>query len=229
MAWLGAARLGLAGTARQGMARHVAARHGMAWPEVARGSWETVTSRGAARCVTRREAIMVFRFKPGARLKGDAQAVGEALAALEERDGELTPEVVEREARKKSSPLHDLFEWDDSEAAYKYRLGQAAHVIRCVVVIDTPETPPMTAYVRVDVRPEVEDGDLDKDEEPPPARSSYRSTAVVMSDAELRAQVLDRALNELRAFQKKYRNLSELAGVFEAIDKAAALEDLVSA
>jgi hypothetical protein len=169
---------------------------------------------------------VVFTFKRGSHLRGDPQKVGEALAALEAQHGELTPEMVERAARRKSSVLHDLFEWDDSEAAYKYRLGQAAHLVRCIVVIDAPESPePFTAYVRVDVPGE----DAGESEEPAPKRSSYRSTAVVMSDAELRAQVLGRALSELRAFQRKYRSLSELVDVFEAIERAAAREELISA
>lgn len=167
---------------------------------------------------------MVYRWKSGSRLSGDAQAVGRRLEELSTQHGELLPEIVERDARKKGSPLHDLFTWDDSAAALQYRLGQAAHIIRCVIVIDDPAAPePHTAYVRV----EVPNG-VGLDDEERVFRSSYRPTALVMSDAELREQVVARALRDLAALRQKYRDLDELAEVFRAIDRVA-LREKVSA
>jgi hypothetical protein len=162
---------------------------------------------------------MVYQWKKGSRLTGDAQAVGQRLEELREQHGELRPEIVEKDARSKGSPLHDLFEWDDSAAALQYRLGQAAHIIRCIVVIDDPVVPEAhTAYVRVEV-PEEAGAD-----EEPARRSAYQRTVDVMSDAELREQVIERALHELNAWRQRYRMLDELAEIFRAIDRVNARE-----
>jgi hypothetical protein len=159
---------------------------------------------------------MVYTFKRGSRLTGDAQAVGETLDALKERDGELRPEAVEREARKRRSPLHDLFEWDDTAAALQHRLGQAAHIIRCIIVVDDPLVPEAhTAYVRVEVD---DNGGVDEE---PVRRSSYQRTVDVMTDDELRKQVLDRARKEHTAWEKRYENLLEVAEICAASTKKA--------
>ena len=61
--------------------------------------------------------------------------VAARLARLTEKhDGVLLPEHVVKDARRKTSPLHDLFEWNDTAAAQKYRLQQARRVITSVRV-----------------------------------------------------------------------------------------------
>jgi hypothetical protein len=47
--------------------------------------------------------------------------------------GTLAPQDVLTDARNPNSPLHDLFLWNDSEAAEAYRLIQAREVVRVVV------------------------------------------------------------------------------------------------
>jgi hypothetical protein len=47
------------------------------------------------------------------------------LNEIEQRHGIISPHDVLREAENLSSPLHDYFEWDDDEAAHKFRLLQA--------------------------------------------------------------------------------------------------------
>lgn len=49
--------------------------------------------------------------------------------------GEVTPTLVLKKAKLKKNPLHDYFEWDDSEAAREYRLIQSRKLIRQVKVI----------------------------------------------------------------------------------------------
>lgn len=56
------------------------------------------------------------------------------LADLE-TNGRLTPEAVVEDARDEHSPLHDFFEWDDSEASHQYRLWQARTVIKSVNLV----------------------------------------------------------------------------------------------
>lgn len=62
------------------------------------------------------------------------------MATSEERTKELTriykrdkcvqASVVVEEAKPKSSPIHDEFEWNDKVAGHQYRLGQARRMIR---------------------------------------------------------------------------------------------------
>ena len=55
----------------------------------------------------------------------------EALKEIAKRDGGLLrPAAVVDAARDEKSPLHGAFEWDDTEAAQKYRLLQAQSLIR---------------------------------------------------------------------------------------------------
>lgn len=67
-----------------------------------------------------------------------------------EVDGVITPDAVLKEAAKKKSPLYSYFEWDDSKAAYNYRLDQARALIRSVRVVVTEESHQIStiAYVR---------------------------------------------------------------------------------
>lgn len=63
-------------------------------------------------------------------LNGDAQAVGEWLYTLPDRSAEAIVEA----ARKKNSPAHGIFEWDDSEAAKQFRLVQARVLVQSIDV-----------------------------------------------------------------------------------------------
>jgi len=129
-----------------------------------------------------------------------------ALKAIQKRNGgRLYPEAVVAAARPAASPLHRYFEWDDGLAAEQYRLEQAADLIRIVVEV----LPGTKVETRVFVS-------LTSDRA---TRGGYRLTLDVMNSAETRAQLLADARAELDQFRTKYRELSELAAVFEAIDR----------
>ncbi|MBS5944936.1 hypothetical protein [Varibaculum cambriense] len=72
--------------------------------------------------------------------------VEKELRALHSRDGVLTCEAVVREARAKSSPLHDYFTWDDSRAAERYRLIEAGRLIATVRIEYTPKKAAQVVY-----------------------------------------------------------------------------------
>lgn len=143
---------------------------------------------------------MQYSYKPGAQLKTPAEVAGQVCQELEESGG-LTAKRLLDASRPVDAPLHDEFEWDNSEAAEKYREYQAAHIIRCIIVRpEQVEKEPVRAFVNVtdNVR-------------------SYRSLDVVLQTTNLREQLLGQALKDLRAFEQKYSTLSELAEVFNAI------------
>lgn len=123
----------------------------------------------------------------------------------QENDGLLRPEDVVQKAEDSESLLHPYFDWDDSEAARKWRLEQARRLIRVAVIIIEPEqTSPVRAYVSLL-------GDR-------PVGNGYRTTVEVLADAGKRRRLLQQALSDLAVFRRKYALLSELAEVFAAAD-----------
>jgi hypothetical protein len=119
--------------------------------------------------------------------------------------GVLMPLAVVDAARPPSSPLHSRFEWNNTEAAEKYRLWQARQLIAITVSVigDSREKEQVWVSLKSD---RVADG-------------GYRGLVAVLSDSEMRAQLLQDALEDMRVFETKYRHLQELAEVFAAIRK----------
>ncbi len=157
---------------------------------------------------TKKEVTMKYGWKGGSRhTKHDAQRIGEHLEKIREREGYLTAEIILRDAHKKRSPIHKLFEWDDTEAAVQHRLSQARSLTRSVVIIvEGPkgELDPIRAFVHI--------GE--------PQGGHYTSLHVAMSDEDLRNQVLDRARDELDIWQKRYQDFVEFAEIYRAIEKS---------
>ena len=76
--------------------------------------------------------------------------IKEALQQIENTEGMITASQVVRNAQDEHSPLHDLFTWDDTVAAHKWRIREARQLIR-TVKIDVQmgnETIRTVAYVK---------------------------------------------------------------------------------
>jgi hypothetical protein len=146
------------------------------------------------------------RLQRGARVP--AQVVGERLEQLRAgAGGELTPDGVIADARNPNSPLHTLFEWNDSDAAHQYRLVQARALIRAVVVRyrAAPESGGRSIVAFVNVK----QGD----------RQYYTATAVALADPQRRAIVLRQAWEDFQALRKRYADLAEFSRFFAALDE----------
>lgn len=63
------------------------------------------------------------------------EAVELELRRLHDQHGGLFPEKVVDAARVDTSPLHEHFTWDDSEAAHQHRLNEARFLIREVKIV----------------------------------------------------------------------------------------------
>jgi len=122
-----------------------------------------------------------------------------------ENGGLLLPSAVVDAARPASSPLHSKFEWDDTAAAEQYRLQQARQLIRITVNVIGGRADEEKLWVSL--KPDRTNG------------GGYRGIVSVMSDTNLRNQLLEDALEDAENFQQKYRHLSELSEVFAAIKK----------
>ncbi len=76
---------------------------------------------------------MTYQFDPPL-YDVDPDAVRSELESLEDADGVLNPEVIVEKAKSAKSAMHSMFEWDNTEAAQKYRIMQARHIIRIFIV-----------------------------------------------------------------------------------------------
>lgn len=145
---------------------------------------------------------MVYKWKTGAVIGISAQIAGEECERLA-AEGRLTAKDLLDDNRPKDAPLHKAFEWDDAIAAEKYRTDQAAHIIRSVVVVpETEDREPTRAFFTVE-------------------RKVYEPVKIVISDDRKRAKLLEIAYKELTAFRRKYKSLSQLTPIFDAIDEVA--------
>lgn len=159
-----------------------------------------------------------YKFKPWARLSGDAQKVGETLEELRATHGTLSPALVVSSARAADSILHDYFEWDNSAAAELYRHNQASHLIRSIVVVTTPGLDlqtPMRAFVSI--RGAAEESDSEDG-----AAGSYTSITEAVRVVSYREQMIADALRDLEAYRQRYRMLTELTKWDAALERARA-------
>jgi len=64
-----------------------------------------------------------------------AQTYGEALEQINADYGRVTTNIVVSEAKKKSSPLHDYFDWDNNVASKRWREQQARNLVNHIVEV----------------------------------------------------------------------------------------------
>lgn len=146
---------------------------------------------------------MVYKWK-NYKYSVPAEVVGKHFQKLEKKEGALTSQNVLESARSEKSPIHSLFEWDDTKAAEQYRLKQAAQLICNLTVEIETDDKPIECRAYMDVS-EAKVG-------------SFINVQSAFQSEESREVVLRRALNELSAFKAKYKNLLELQDVFDVID-----------
>lgn len=146
---------------------------------------------------------MVYKWK-NYKYSVPAEIVGKHFQKLEKKEGALTSQNVLESARSEKSPIHSLFEWDDTKAAEQYRLKQAAQLICNLTVEIETDDKPIECRAYMDVS-EAKVG-------------SFINVQSAFQSEESRDVVLRRALNELSAFKTKYKNLLELQDVFDVID-----------
>ena len=138
----------------------------------------------------------------------NARAKAEIDRLVAERGGALTARDLLEFARDEDTALHTCFTWDDSEAGEKYRLLEAAKILRVQVTLITA-TEVETTQVRVRTFTNLMDG------------AGYRPTVAVLENEDLTAAMLEIAKRDLEVFRRKYtvlRKVAALGGLFTAID-----------
>ena len=116
-------------------------------------------------------------------------------------DTDTSAEEILEKAKDENSELHKCFCWDDTEAARLYRLEQARHIVCNLVFVteDEDEAPVRVFHISTE-------------------KSVYKPTKLILQQPDEYQALLNRAKQELYAFQRKYKTLVELDEVFSAID-----------
>jgi hypothetical protein len=133
-----------------------------------------------------------------------------ALGELHAEHGVLRAQDVVDAARDTESVLHaEVFRCSADEAANNWYLEEARRLIRVAVT----EQPELGQPVRVFVS-------LPSDRKVP--GGGYRRLTDVIAHDQMRAELLQAALDDLRSAKERHKHVRELTEVFAAIDAADA-------
>jgi hypothetical protein len=138
------------------------------------------------------------------------QRVRDELSIIRSRHAAITPDDVLAFAENPETALHTQFNWDDSEAAHKYRLWQARQLLRAyITVVDRGdgEKAPSRAFVSVQKSEVSERG--------------YVPTQEILSDTERRRDLVIAQVERISSILKSYP-LVELQPIAEAVEKVRA-------
>ena len=133
--------------------------------------------------------------------KADAETVYKEITALGDS---FSPEQIVEAAKEESTELHKCFTWDDTVAAESWRRHQARMLVaQLVVKTETTDKEPVAVRVIASTA----------------TRNEYKPVVKLIEAEQGYADLLARAINELKAFQQKYKAITELREIFEAIDE----------
>lgn len=141
-----------------------------------------------------------YQWADGSRMTGDPELAAKVCKELE-RKGSFSAEELVNASADENAPLHDMFEWNDTVAARMYRIEQAKKIIRSIVVVTEDRPIAYRQFSSV-------------------SSKTYMSTRTALSSEQTRAILLGAAKAEMERFKMKYKTLTELAEVFDAIDSA---------
>ena len=148
---------------------------------------------------------MIFEPTEGSHITiKQAQKYGEVLFALEEQHQGITAELILQQATSKLSPLHDWFEWNNKIAAHEYRLEQARRLVRSIAI--TMQYPDGERQVRAFKI--IRNGE-----------TSYKSIIKIQSNEIYRQQIIQNAFAELKAWERRYKDYSELKDALAMVDE----------
>lgn len=139
------------------------------------------------------------------RKRAPRNRIQEELEARRSPDGRLYGDVIHAWAENhRDSAIGRALEWDDTKAGYEYRLIQIRTLIRVHTI--TVNNTPTYVSLRIDR----------------PIGGGYRHIRDVMQTPTLRACALADALQDLKRVQTKYQHLTELAEIWEAVERVEA-------
>ena len=159
-----------------------------------------------------------IQYKPGKELRGiSATVLHRALMQIKKNqpDGRLTPEVIVEVSKSKNSVLHRFFNWDDSEAAHKYRMFQARGLInRTYIVVCKPGAEKRKSGMSKVIVYKAIISARDPEKE---TRNSYHSVVEVARRPDMSDIYLNSLKNKVRAIIKEFESYKELTEILNTL------------
>jgi hypothetical protein len=151
----------------------------------------------------------IHRFRRGVRIPSgvDRDAALDAIVDYSHRHIPAE-KVYEEVTADPTHPLYPWYEWDTDKVLREHHLMQTRQMLRSVEFVIVKQ---QDEEICVNVVTNVEDKNT--------GERVYTNTVDAMADPAYREQILQQALMELKRFQSKYRALSELAQVMDAINQ----------
>jgi len=160
---------------------------------------------------------LAYKWKQGSRVKVKPTVAAKELdrlkAAAKKRKEPFGSAHVVAAAKSTRNPLHGEFEWNNAKAAHAHRLEKARYIIRSLEVVVTKKVggkvqSSQTLRQYTSLGTGTEDGE----------DSQFHDTQDVLSDAEMRLQVLTKIWRQLVGLRRQYVDYKEFAEVWSAID-----------
>ena len=159
-----------------------------------------------------------FSWRSGYSYMVPAETVGNVLEDIEKRDGVVTSESFLDYSRPEDSVTHELFEWDDSIAAEKYRKRQATQIINQLEVhIVCEERPGEESSMEIEPLVVTTNAYMNVVRKAPTEQAVFVNAVAAYNDGKLWKQVMRNAVSEMKAFHRKYSRYKEFAKICEAI------------
>ena len=159
------------------------------------------------------EEVVSVRAEVVVERKG--KVVERELDKIAGEHGTISPELVVKEARNRNHPLHRFFDWNDKSAGMKYRLEQAADMIRASKYLDVLQN---AREVPLGVE-EVPEGEVRRMRAYLPTYEDrvFVPRATVLDDREMREAFVERKIGELRGWCNSVSDVEELRSLWEKI------------
>lgn len=159
------------------------------------------------------KAQYATKQQAGVKQERKSVIVDRELDRLYKIHGHLTAEIVLNAAASPKNPLNPYFEWDDAEAAIKFRLQQATNLLlgsKMVVFLNQPKNAaPIATSHPVEVRRLVSAF----------RGEGFRMRNEVLNDADLRAAMIEKKIGNLRGWCDETVDITELQPLRQAILK----------
>jgi hypothetical protein len=153
-----------------------------------------------------RKVTYAAGYRPKKGCKIPAEVALKAIMEVKRPGQGAQPEDVLDAAKDPSHVLHDVFEWDDNEAARQHRLAQARNLISSIRVVITNEDRQdleFRAFVNLE------------------DHGGYLTTAEVGSDADLLDKAVALAQRDVDSAQARLRQFEGLTEVSELLAQAS--------
>jgi len=157
--------------------------------------------------------------------KPDRKAIAskEVVALAEKHGGTITPEIILEEAKRKRSPLHGFFCWDNNEAANEYRRIQAQQMIRRIkVTITGGENQSIRVRAFVNVIEPTPAGEEPEEVEGHGINCRPRGIYIGFAQAfhvpDYREQMISQCKRDVESFRSKYSALAEAGRIIDAME-----------